>query len=100
MGQPVVGSRTSLTRIIFFLSDASLGVGGEHGLSATSPITTAAAVVYSAAATVLTGIPPKRAVFSSLHESRILCVQLIGRRYRRAGTSGRHRDRIREVAAA
>ena len=99
-----MGSRTSLTRIIFFLSDASLGVGGEHGLSATSPITTAAAVVYSAAATVLTGIPPKRAVregvFSSLHESRILYVQLIGRRYRRAGTSGRHRDRIREVAAA
>ena len=99
-----MGSRTSLTRIIFFLSDASLGVEGEHGLSATSPITTAAAVVHSAAATVLTRIPPKRAVregvFSSLHESTMLYVQLIGRRYRRAGTSGRLRDRIREVAAA
>ena len=102
-----------LLLVIFFPSDASHG--RRRGTWPTGDCVaadddagdlrgTAAAVDDSAAANDLTRIPPKRAVregvFSSLHESRILYVQLIGRRYRRAGTSGRHRDRIREVAAA
>jgi len=52
-GTTCEGARTLITRAIFFHSDASLRVQGEHGLSATSPSTAATAVDYSAAANVL-----------------------------------------------